>query len=103
MLVFASAAGKDGLVALSDEERAILDFERTWWTEDGPKEMLIEERFGFAADRYYQALNGLLERPEALAHDPLVVRRLLRLRERRRRLRLGPPPSSAAAAAEEQA
>jgi hypothetical protein len=102
MLVFGSSAGKDGLVALSDEERAILDFERTWWTEDGPKEALIEERFGFAADHYYQSLNGLLERPEALEHDPLVVRRLLRLRDRRRRLRLGPPPSPAAAASVEE-
>jgi len=104
MLVFGSWSGKDGRVALSDEDRAILDFERTWWTQDGPKDALLEERFGFDADHYYQALNRLLELPEAMEHAPLVVRRLLRLRDRRRRLRLGPPTNpSAAAAAEEQA
>jgi hypothetical protein len=75
-------------VALTDDERAILDFERTWWTFDGPKETLIQERFGMSSEAYYQAMNGLLERPDALEHDPLVVRRLLRLRERRRRARL---------------
>jgi hypothetical protein len=88
VLVSGGAAGKDEHVALTDDERAILDFERTWWTLDGPKETLIHERFGISADAYYQAMNGLLERPEALEHDPLVVRRLLRLRGRRRRARL---------------
>ena len=67
-----------------------------------PRTLSSRSASGFDADHYYQALNGLLEQPEALEHDPLVVRRLLRLRDRRRRLRLG-PPSSAAAAAEEQA
>jgi hypothetical protein len=86
-------------VALSDDERAVLDFERAWWTLDGAKEALIVDRFGFTADRYYQVLNALLDRPEALEHDPLVVRRLLRLRDRRRRARLASFP----AAKEEQA
>ncbi len=75
-------------MALSDDERAVLDFERTWWTLDGSKDALLQERLGFSAERYYQILNGLLLRPEALEHDPLVVRRLLRLRDRRRRARL---------------
>jgi hypothetical protein len=82
-------------VALTDEQRAILDFERTWWTLDGPKEALIEERFGFASDRYYTLLNEVLEQPDALEHDPLVVRRLLRLRDRRRRARLAAAPAEA--------
>ena len=97
-------AGKDGHVALSEEERSILDFERTWWTLDGPKETLLHERFAISADRYYQVLNELLERPDALDHDPLVVRRLLRLRDRRRRARLDAlAPAAEAAAAEERA
>jgi hypothetical protein len=75
-------------VALTDHERAVLDFERTWWTADGVKEVLIEERLGVTASDYYRLLNGLLDRPEALEHDPLVVRRLRRLRDRRRRARL---------------
>jgi hypothetical protein len=82
------AAGKDGHVALTEGERAVLDFERTWWTLDDPKEALIVERFGFSGDRYYALLNELLDRPDALEHDPLVVRRLRRLRERRRRTRV---------------
>jgi hypothetical protein len=84
-------------VALSDRDRAILDFERSWWTEPGPKETAIRERFDLSATRYYQLLNGLLDVPDAIAYDPLVVRRLRRLRDRRRRARFegrsagGPP------------
>ena len=74
-------------MALSDRERAILDFERSWWTEAGPKELAIRERFQLSATRYYQVLNALLESPEAIDYDPLVVRRLRRLRDRRRRAR----------------
>lgn len=75
-------------VALTDHEQAVLDFERSWWTDDGVKEVLIEERLGLTATRYYQVLNELLDRPDALAHDPMVVRRLRRLRDRKRRARL---------------
>jgi hypothetical protein len=84
-------------MALSDRERAILDFERTWWTQPGPKEVAIRERFELSPTRYYQLLHELLESPDALAYDPLVVRRLRRLRDRRRRARYesrsaGEPP-----------
>ena len=37
--------------------------------------------------RYYQVLNALIDRPEALAFDPLLVRRLRRLRAARQRAR----------------
>ena len=74
-------------MALSDRDRAILDFEREWWTIDGPKEAAIKARFGLSSGRYYQLLNTLLESPEAITYDPLVVRRLRRLRDRRRRAR----------------
>ncbi len=73
---------------LTDREKAILEFERSWWTEDGVKDALIEERFAMTSNAYYQLLNELLERPEAQEFDPLVVRRLRRLRDRRRRARL---------------
>lgn len=72
---------------LTDRDRAILDFERSWWSEPGPKEVAIRERFELSATRYYQILGELLESPEALEYDPLVVRRLRRLRDRRRRAR----------------
>jgi len=72
---------------LTERDRAILDFERSWWTESGPKEVAIRERFELSATRYYEILGELLESAEALEYDPLVVRRLRRLRERRRRAR----------------
>jgi hypothetical protein len=84
-------------MALSDRDRAILDFERSWWTEAGPKEVAIRDRFDLSPTRYYQLLNDLLESPAAVDYDPLVVRRLRRLRDRRRRARFegrsagGPP------------
>lgn len=76
---------------------AILDFERIWWTLDAPKDALIRERFDCDANEYYQELNQVLQRSEALAYDPMVVRRLHRLRDRRRRARL---ESGAAAGSE---
>jgi len=75
-------------MSLSEREQAILDFERTWWTRDGVKETLLRERFACSSDDYYNELNLLLDSPDALAYDPLVVRRLQRARERRRRMRL---------------
>lgn len=73
---------------ISERHQAMLEFERTFWTYDEPKESLIRARFQCSADEYYVELNELLEQPEAIAHDPLVVRRLQRQRVRRRRERL---------------
>lgn len=78
-------------MALTDRERSILDFERTWWTEPGSKESAINERFELSTTRYYQLLNELLDSDEAAEFDPLVVRRLRRLRDRRRRSRFETP------------
>ena len=72
---------------LTERDRAILDFERTWWSEPGPKEQAIRNKFDLSATRYYEILNELLERDDAMTYDPLVVRRLRRLRDRRRRAR----------------
>lgn len=74
-------------VPLSDRDRAILDFERTWWTEPGPKEAAIRARFRLSPTRYYQLLNEVLTDDEAVGYDPLVVRRLRRTRDLRRRAR----------------
>lgn len=74
-------------MAISERDRAILDFERIWWTLPGPKEHDIRERLGLSATRYYRALADLLDSPEAAVYDPLVVRRLRLRRERRRRER----------------
>lgn len=68
---------------LTDREAAILDFERRWWRHAGAKEQSIREEFGLSAARYYQLLGALIDRPDALKHDPMLVKRLLRLREAR--------------------
>jgi Protein of unknown function (DUF3263) len=72
---------------LSQRDRSVLDFERQWWKYAGAKEQAVREKFDMSATRYYQVLNALLDRPEALAHDPLLVRRLRRLRAARQRAR----------------
>ncbi|OMQ15631.1 hypothetical protein A7K94_0208100 [Modestobacter sp. VKM Ac-2676] len=76
-------------VGLAERDRAVLAFERHWWRFAGAKEAAIRERFGLSATRYYQVLNALVDRPEALAADPLLVRRLRRMRAVRQRARHG--------------
>lgn len=75
------------LPELSERDRDILDFERQWWKFAGAKEQAVREKFDMSSTRYYQVLNALLDRPEALEHDPLLVRRLRRLRAARQRQR----------------
>ena len=65
----------------------MLDLEREWWQFEGSKDALIRRRVGVSASRYYRLLQALLEAPEAMAYDPLVVRRLRRARTARRRER----------------
>ena len=78
-------------VPLTSRDQAILDFERGWWTQPGSKEQAIRERFGLSPTRYYRVLSGLLDEPDAMDYEPMVVRRLRRLRERRRRARYEGP------------
>ncbi|MGI9608580.1 MAG: DUF3263 domain-containing protein [Acidimicrobiales bacterium] len=74
-------------MALTDRDRAIIEFEQTWWSEDASKESIIRERFELSTTRYYELLAELIDSDEAYAFDPLVIRRLRRLRDRRRRAR----------------
>jgi hypothetical protein len=73
---------------LSDRDIEILDFERSWWKHAGSKEQAIRGRFDMSATRYYQLLNELLEDPAALEYDPILVKRLKRLRTYRQRQRV---------------
>ena len=73
---------------LSQTDIDILDFERTWWKHAGVKEQAIKERFEMSATKYYQVLNELLEQPAALSHDPILVKRLKRLRLYRQKQRV---------------
>ena len=72
---------------LTDREREILAFERQWWKYAGAKESAIRELFAMSATRYYQVLNALIDRPAALVADPMLVKRLRRLRSTRQRTR----------------
>ncbi len=72
---------------LTERELAVLAFERQWWKYAGAKETAIKELFDMSATRYYQVLNALIDKPEALVADPMLVKRLRRLRSTRQRQR----------------
>ena len=80
----AAAAPAGGM---SRRDRDILAFERQWWQYAGLKEQAIKEMFDLSATRYYQVLNEIIDNPAALAEDPLLVRRLRRLRSSRQKAR----------------
>jgi len=72
---------------LSDRDREIIAFERQWWKYAGAKEQAIRELFDMSATRYYQVLNALIDNPIALEADPMLIKRLRRLRATRQRAR----------------
>ncbi|WP_327068335.1 DUF3263 domain-containing protein [Kitasatospora sp. NBC_01250] len=72
------------MTELTERELAVLALEAAGWRTQGAKEQAVRERLGISATRYYQLLNGLLDRPEALAHSPVLVNRLRRVRAARR-------------------
>jgi hypothetical protein len=72
---------------LGKRERAVLDFERSWWLYPGPKDRAVREYLGMSATRYYQVLRRLLDEAEAERYDPLTIHRLRRVREHARRKR----------------
>ena len=67
--------------------RAILDFERVWWKIAGTKEQAIRQRFDLSPTRYYQLLNRVIDDDACLGYDPMLVKRLRRLRSVRQRQR----------------
>jgi len=72
---------------LTDRDREIIAFERQWWKYAGAKEQAIRELFDMSATRYYQVLNALIDSPAALEADPMLIKRLRRLRATRQRAR----------------
>lgn len=93
----AQQPGTEQHEGLSPREQEILAFERQWWKYAGAKEQAIRELFDMSATRYYQLLNGLIDRSDALTADPMLIKRLRRLRSSRQRARaarrLGVDPS----------
>lgn len=68
---------------LTERDAHILAFERTWWRHAGMKEQAIRDEFGLSAARYYQLLGALIDSPAALVHDPMLIKRLQRVRDAR--------------------
>lgn len=64
----------------NDLDLRLLDFEREWWRHAGSKEAGVKEKFGISLSEYYERLNNLIDSDEALAIQPLLVKRLRRLR-----------------------
>ncbi|HYZ07045.1 MAG TPA: DUF3263 domain-containing protein [Pseudonocardiaceae bacterium] len=79
--------GEDTDDGLTRREREILAFERQWWKYAGAKEQAVRELFGMSATRYYQVLNTLIDSRAALDADPMLIKRLRRLRSSRQRAR----------------
>jgi hypothetical protein len=73
---------------LTKRDIEVLDFERSWWKHAGVKEQAIKERFDMSATRYYQLLNELLENAAAMEQDPILIKRLKRLRSYRQKQRV---------------
>jgi hypothetical protein len=72
---------------LTQRDKEILEFERQWWKYSGAKEQAIRELFGMSATRYYQVLNALVDHPGAMSFDPMLIKRLQRMRNARARNR----------------
>ena len=80
-------AVQPGPEQLGRRDLAMLEFERRWWRLAGSKEEAIRKEFDVSATRYFQLLNTLIDRPEALAQDPMLVKRLRRMRDSRQKAR----------------
>jgi hypothetical protein len=84
---FALDAELDSSSKLAERDQKMLALERQWWKYSGAKEQAIRELFDMSATQYYQVLNALIDTEDALAHDPMLVKRLRRLRTSRQRAR----------------
>ncbi|MFT4219826.1 MAG: DUF3263 domain-containing protein [Microbacterium sp.] len=73
---------------LSERDRAILAFESEWRRHAGAKEEAIRADLGLSPARYYQLLGRLIDTVEALEHDPMLVKRLRRVRDAREAARI---------------
>lgn len=86
--------GRERSRALSGRERSILAFERQWWKRPGAKERAIRELFGMPVSRYYEVLDALVDHPEALRAEPMLIKRLRRDRHGRPEAGAAHPPGA---------
>lgn len=82
-------ATSSDVATLGERDVRVLAFERQWWKFAGSKEDAVRSEFGMTATEYYQVLNALIDSESALAHDPMLVKRLRRMRSSRQRGRAG--------------
>ena len=82
-----AAPAEDATPELSERDLAVLGFEKQWWKYAGAKEQAVRELFNLSATQYYQILNALIDTPAALAAEPMLVKRLRRMRSTRQRER----------------
>lgn len=71
-------------MALTDAEQLVLDFAERRYRYPGARDSAIIEELGISPTRYFQQLNALIDRPDALEAKPVLVKRLRRLRDQRR-------------------
>lgn len=64
---------------LDHMDRAVLDYERSWANQSGPKDRSIEMDLGLTAEAYYSRLRTLILDSRATTYDPLTVLRLRRI------------------------
>ena len=83
----AAEVERPDVTTLAERDRRILEFERAWWRFAGAKEQAVRDQFDMSPTRYYQVLNALIDSETALEFDPLLVKRLRRLRSSRQRAR----------------
>ena len=83
MSEFSMPLNNPATTGLSELEVKMLEFERSWWRHAGVKESSIKELFNLTPPAYYQLLNNLIDRDDALVAEPILVKRLRRLRESR--------------------
>jgi hypothetical protein len=69
--------------SLTGQQQAILDLERQFWRTAGAKEEAIRA-MGLSPTRYYQLAAALIGTDDALAADPVTVKRLRRIATRQR-------------------
>ena len=69
---------------VNERDRAVLEFEGSWWLYPGPKDRAVRDYLGISATRYYQILRRLIDDEDAMRLDPLVIRRLRGIRDKRR-------------------
>ncbi|HAN07500.1 MAG TPA: hypothetical protein DCP89_03285 [Acidimicrobiaceae bacterium] len=69
---------------LTEREKDILDFEQSWWSLSVPREQAVRDRFQLTETEYDELLEVLIATEAALEAEPLLVRRLRRMKDRRR-------------------